>query len=87
MIRFLKYLFLGFWVFFILNLVSPLFGIASTSIFRLGIFILILHVLELGFVYGKLKSIGRGSARDILSVLAFGLLFWRPLLKDRNSTI
>lgn len=87
MIRFLKYLFLGFWIFFILNLVSPIFGIFSTSIFCLGIFILILHVLELGFVYGKLKSIGRSSARDILSVLAFGLLFWRPLLKDRTSTI
>ena len=84
MIRFLKYLFLGFWVFFILNLVSPIFGIFSTSIFRIGIFILILHVLELVFVYGKLKSIGRSSARDILSVLAFGLLFWRPLLKDRT---
>ena len=87
MIRFLKYLFLGFWIFFILNLVSPMFGISSTSIFRLGIFILILHVLELGFVYWKLKSIGRSSAMDILSVLAFGLLFWRPLLKDRNSTV
>ena len=84
MIRFLKYLFLGFWVFFILNLVSSIFGISSTSIFRIGIFILILHVLELGFVYGKLKSIGRSSARDILSVLVFGLLFWRPLLKDRT---
>ena len=87
MIRFLKYLFLGFWVFFILNLVSPIFGISSTSIFRIGIFILILHVLELGFVYWKLKSIGRSSAMDILSVLAFGLLFWGPLLKDRNSTV
>ena len=84
MIRFLKYLFLGFWVFFILNLVSSIFGISSTSIFRIGIFILILNVLELGFVYGKLKSIGRSSARDILSVLVFGLLFWRPLLKDRT---
>ena len=55
MILFLKYLFFGFWIFSILNLVSPIFGIASTSIFRLGIFILILHVLELGFVYGTVS--------------------------------
>ena len=84
MIRLLNYLFVCFWTFFLLNLVSPIFGVAGASIFHIGMVILALHVIELVFVYGKLKSIGRSSMKDMLSVLAFGLLYWRPLLKAKS---
>ena len=63
---------------------SSVFGVVGASIFRAGIVILALHVIELVFVYGKLKSIGRSSMKDMLSVLAFGLLFWWPLLKSKS---
>ena len=83
MIRLLNYLFMGFWVLFVFHLVSPIEGFFGDGVFWFGIIMLILHTVELAMVYGKLKSIGRSGVKDVLSVLALGLLFWRPLLKNR----
>jgi len=31
-------------------------------------------------VYSKLKAINHGTAKDVINVLAFGVLYWKPLL-------
>jgi len=41
---------------------------------------LALHVFELVVVYSKLKAINHGTAKDVINVLAFGVLYWKPLL-------
>jgi len=43
---------------------------------------LVLHIIELAVVYSKLKAVGRTSSTDIVAVLAFGILYWKPLIKN-----
>jgi uncharacterized protein YhhL (DUF1145 family) len=44
------------------------------------VIMLVLHIIELVLVYAKLNAVGRGELKDVLSVLVFGILFWKPLL-------
>ena len=74
------YLMIVIWVAFLVNLISPIGGNFGLGIYWLGLVMLVLHVLELVVVYSKLKAINHGTAKDVISVLAFGVLYWKPLL-------
>tara|TARA_B110000977_G_scaffold157395_1_gene200444 strand:- start:201 stop:473 length:273 start_codon:yes stop_codon:yes gene_type:complete len=74
------YFMIVFWVAFAANLFSPVGGNLGLGIYWLGVVMLVLHMLELVAVYSKLKAINHGTAKDVISVLAFGVLYWKPLL-------
>ena len=75
------YILAGFWLAFIVNLVMPFGGSLGTGVLWAGMVFLVLHVIELAVVYSKLKAAGRADSADIVAVLAFGILYWKPLLK------
>ncbi len=68
------------WVAFLVNLISPIGGNLGLGIYWLGVVMLALHVFELVVVYSKLKAINHGTAKDVIKVLALGVLYWKPLL-------
>lgn len=68
------------WVAFLVNLISPIGGNLGVGIYWLGVVMLALHVFELVVVYSKLKAINHGTTKDVINVLAFGVLYWKPLL-------
>ena len=68
------------WVAFLVNLISPIGGNLGLGIYWLGVVMLALHVFELVVVYSKLKAINHGTTKDVINVLAFGVLYWKPLL-------
>ena len=74
------YLMIVIWLAFLVNLISPIGGNFGLGIYWLGLVMLVLHVLELLVVYSKLKAINHGTAKDVINVLAFGVLYWKPLL-------
>lgn len=74
------YLMIVIWLAFLVNLISPIGGNFGLGIYWLGVVMLVLHVLELLVVYSKLKAINHGTAKDVINVLAFGVLYWKPLL-------
>ena len=43
---------------------------------------LVVHVVELVLVYSKLKAAGHASLKDVVAVLAFGILYWKPIIKS-----
>ncbi|MDG1475092.1 MAG: DUF1145 domain-containing protein [Porticoccaceae bacterium] len=69
-----------FWLLFAINLLAPFDGTFGQGVFWTGVVMFVLHIVEVVFVYAKLNAIGRGELKDVLSVLAFGILFWKPLL-------
>ncbi|MDC0172143.1 DUF1145 domain-containing protein [Gammaproteobacteria bacterium] len=74
------YIMIVIWMAFAVNLLSPIGGNLGLGIYWVGLVMLVLHVLELAVVYAKLKAINHGTAKDVISVLAFGVLYWKPLL-------
>ena len=68
------------WIAFAVNLLSPVGGNLGLGIHWIGVVMLVLHVLELVVVYSKLKAINHGTAKDVINVLVFGVLYWKPLL-------
>ena len=76
------YLLAGFWLAFVINFAMPFGGSLGTGVLWAGIVFLVLHVIELAVVYSKLKAVGRTSSTDIVAVLAFGILYWKPLIKS-----
>ncbi|KRO92311.1 MAG: DUF1145 domain-containing protein [Proteobacteria bacterium] len=75
------YILAGFWLAFVVNLVMPFGGSLGTGVLWAGMVFLVLHVIELALVYSKLKAVDRNGTSDIVAVLAFGILYWKPLLK------
>ncbi|MEY8205200.1 MAG: DUF1145 domain-containing protein [Bermanella sp.] len=76
-----KYAILGFWVVFIVNFFMPVGGdVASVWIMRLGFATLVVHALELAFVYKSLQRAERATAMDVVWVMLAGLFHWQPLL-------
>ena len=75
------YILAGFWLAFVVNLVMPFGGSLGTGVLWAGMVFLVLHVIELALVYSKLKAVDRHGTTDIVAVLAYGILYWKPLLK------
>ena len=69
-----------FWIAFAFNELSSFGGNVGLVLHWAVLVMLVAHVIELAIVYKKLQAINHGSAKDIISVLAFGILFWKPLL-------
>ena len=76
------YILAGFWLAFAINFVMPFGGTLGTGVLWAGMIFLVLHVIELAVVYSKLTAVGRNGTADIVAVLAFGILYWKPLLKN-----
>ena len=70
---------LAFWLLFIVNTLMPLPG--NWGVMAVGSVIMALHLAELAVVYQRLALIGRAGRRDVIGVLLFGVLHWRPLLR------
>jgi uncharacterized protein YhhL (DUF1145 family) len=73
------YILAGFWLAFVINFAMPFGGSLGTGVLWAGIVFL---VIELAVVYSKLKAVGHTSSTDIVAVLAFGILYWKPLIKS-----
>ena len=76
----ITYSMIVFWIAFAFNELSSFGENVGLFLHWAGLVILVVHVVELAVVYKKLKAINHGSAKDIISVLAFGIVFWKPLL-------
>jgi uncharacterized protein YhhL (DUF1145 family) len=79
-IKFNIYALMAFWLVFLANLLMPIGEEASQWILRIGVALLVIHVLELAVVFKGLKKIDRTSPVDIIWVLLVGLFHWKPLL-------
>jgi len=79
-IKFNIYALMAFWLVFLANLLMPIGEEASQWILRIGVALLVIHVLELAVVFKGLKKIDRTSPIDIIWVLLVGLFHWKPLL-------
>ena len=71
-----------FWIAFAFNLLQPFDGNWGVGIHWLGFVMLVVHVIELVLGYSKLKAAGHASLKDIAEVLAFGILYWKPIIKS-----
>ena len=78
----ISYALIAFWIAFLFNLIQPFAGNWSVGIHWLGVIMLAVHVVELVLVYSKLKAAGHSSLKDIVAVLAFGILYWKPIIKS-----
>jgi uncharacterized protein YhhL (DUF1145 family) len=76
----ISYIMVVFWILFAKNLITPFEDTFGQGVFWTGVIMLVLHIIELVLVYAKLNAVGRGELKDVLSVLVFGILFWKPLL-------
>ena len=81
-----KYLLLGFWLVFVLNLLAPGSLSISASVSQwvnwIGLAMLVVHVLEFVAMRNKLASRGHAGAVNFVQVMLFGILYWKPLLRD-----
>ena len=80
-IAFNRYLLLGFWLAFLVNIVMPFSAPWESGIMNVGLVLVAIHILELALVYKKLKLIGRANVADLSWVILLGILHWRPLLR------
>ncbi len=80
-IAFNRYLLLGFWLAFLVNIAMPFNEPWGGSVMNVGLALLAIHLLELVLVYRKLKLIERAKPIDLCWVMLLGILHWRPLLR------
>ncbi|XXK45791.1 DUF1145 domain-containing protein [Porticoccaceae bacterium nBUS_17] len=80
--KIISYALIAFWIAFAFNLLQPFDGNWGVGIHWLGVVMLVVHVVELVLVYSKLKAAGHTSLKDIVAVLAFGILYWKPIIKS-----
>ena len=81
-IAFNKLLLLGFWLVFIINIFMPFAGAADQWIMLIGLAILIVHLIEFVVMRKKLQSRGLSGLMNFVWVTLFGVLYWKPLLRD-----
>lgn len=74
-----------FWLAFAVNLVAPLAGTTGEWINNIGLLLIAVHILELVINYKKLKAINHASAKDLLLIILFGTLYWKPLLAQHQT--
>ena len=84
-ITIMRYGLLAFWLLFIVNTLAPLAGSWGGGIMAVGVVVMILHIAELTVVYSRLVAIDRASRADVIGVLLFGVLHWRPLLRSSET--
>lgn len=76
-----RYLILGFWVVFAINIATPLGGSWSSNIMNVGLILLVIHTIEFAVMFKGLKLIGRATPVDFFWVMLLGVFHWRPLLR------
>jgi uncharacterized protein YhhL (DUF1145 family) len=81
-IAFNKVLLLGFWLVFIVNIFMPFAGAADQWVMLIGLAMLIVHLIEFAVMRKKLRSRGHSGLTNFVSVTLFGVLYWKPLLRD-----
>ncbi len=77
----LKLSLLVFWGAFFWNLIAPL----HAHLLTIGMMMAVIHLLEFGFKRSHLRQAGESHGRAFLLTMLFGLLYWRPVLKQANS--
>ncbi len=70
----------GFWVAFVVNLVMPFNGAAGEWVMKIGLALLVIHLIEFAVKFKQLKEIDRATPLDFVLVLLLGLFHWKPLL-------
>ncbi len=81
-IAFNKLLLLGFWLVFIANIFMPLTGAADQWVMLIGMAMLIVHLIEFVVMRKQLQGRGHSGLMNFVWVTLFGLLYWKPLLRD-----
>lgn len=77
----LKFSLLVFWAAFIWNFIEPL----HARILTIGIMMSVIHLVEFGFKRSHLLEAGEPHGRAFFLTMLFGLVYWRPVLKQANS--
>ena len=76
-----KILLLLFWVVFIVNFIQPV----HAAVLPIGVFLAAIHLLEFIWQRKALQQAGEPNLQALAQTLLFGILYWRPVLKQENS--
>lgn len=77
-----KWLTLGFWLLPLLALFGVFAPPWDLYLLKIGFVILLVHLIELVFVYGGLRTLGRAEVVDLVMVMLVGLFHWVPILRN-----
>lgn len=72
---------LGFWILPVLAVLGIFAPPWDYRLLAIAFVILLAHLGELVFVFGKLKAAGRAEALDVVMVILVGLFHWVPILR------
>ena len=81
-IAFNKLLLLGFWLVFMVNIFMPFAGAVDQWVMLIGLAMLVVHLIEFVVMRKQLQSSGHSGLMNFVWVTLFGLLYWKPLLRD-----
>ena len=81
-VAFNKFLLLGFWLVFIVNIFMPFAAAAGQWIMWIGLAMLVVHLTEYAMVRKQLQSRDHSGLRDFVWVMLVGILYWKPLLRE-----
>ena len=77
-----KYLLIGFWLVFVVNLVMPIASDAGQWVLWIGVLMFVVHAVEFLVVRKKLHARGYSGMESLFWVLLLGILYWKPLLRE-----
>ncbi len=72
---------LGFWILPVLAVLGVIEPPWDYRLLAIAFVILLAHLGELVFVFGKLKAAGRAELLDIVMVILVGLFHWVPIIR------
>jgi uncharacterized protein YhhL (DUF1145 family) len=60
----------------------PFAGAADQWVMLIGLAMFIVHLIEFFVMRKRLQGSGHSGAMNFLLVMLFGILYWKPLLRD-----
>ena len=71
-----------FWLAFMVNIGMPFAGAADQWVMLIGLAMFIVHLIEFFVMRKRLQGSGHSGAMNFFLVMLFGILYWKPLLRD-----
>ncbi|MDG1495885.1 MAG: DUF1145 domain-containing protein [Porticoccaceae bacterium] len=81
-IAFNKLILLGFWLAFIVNVFLPLAGAVGQWIMWIGAAMFAVHLIEFVVMRKELQRRGHSGSMDFVWIMLWGILYWKPLLRE-----
>ena len=77
-----KFLLLGFWLVFIVNIFMPFAGAVGQWVMWIGGAMLVVHLIEFVVMRKKLQDQGHSGLINFVWIMLCGILYWKPLLRE-----